>query len=269
MPILNSGEYTLDYTDDGAGDPVILVHSSACGYWQWRKLTTALQPKYRVLAVNLFGYGGTSAWPENRRLSLADQAQLVLALANEVRDSQVSLVGHSYGGTVAMHAALELQRRVARLILLEPNPFNLIADYGRKSSLQEVLKLSSRIKTDHPRKDWESLGAYFADYWNAPGTWDAMPAERRTSYLRMLPALYHEMVSIMEDHTPPERWLPYIGRTLLVTAVQTKQPIQEIARILRKAWPGLREASVEQGGHMAPLTRPDLVNPIIGDFLAL
>ena len=63
MPVLSKGRLKIDYTDEGDGEPVVLVHSSVSGNRQWRALTEALKDRYRVLAINLFSYGETTPWP--------------------------------------------------------------------------------------------------------------------------------------------------------------------------------------------------------------
>ena len=82
----------------------MLVHSSASGHRQWQRLVEDLQSRYRLIAVNLFGYGKTSPWPGERPLTVADQAELVLAAA-DLAPEPVTLVGHSLGAAVAFEAA--------------------------------------------------------------------------------------------------------------------------------------------------------------------
>src|SRR3954464_14346888 len=57
MPVLSRGSLKIDYNDDGQGQPVVLIHSSVSANRQWRPLTEILKDRYRVLALNLFGYG--------------------------------------------------------------------------------------------------------------------------------------------------------------------------------------------------------------------
>ena len=56
MPVLNKNSMQIDFTDDGEGQPVITIHCSVSSNHQWRKLTGVLKDRYRVLAINLFGY---------------------------------------------------------------------------------------------------------------------------------------------------------------------------------------------------------------------
>ena len=110
MPILSKGSLKIDHTDDGQGEPIVLIHSSVSANRQWRALTEVLKDRYRVLAINLFGYGETAPWPESSPQSLYAQAQLVLALCEEM-GSPLHLLGHSFGGSVALKAAIPRRSR--------------------------------------------------------------------------------------------------------------------------------------------------------------
>ena len=86
---------------------VVLVHSSVSGARQWRRLMDDLKERFRVRAVNLFGYGKTPAWRSETTQTLDDQARLVEA-ALPANAGEVYLVGHSFGGSVAMRAAARM-----------------------------------------------------------------------------------------------------------------------------------------------------------------
>ena len=113
MPILREGELSVDYLDDGAGPAVVLVHSSVSGNKQWRRLVEALRPTYRCVAPNLLGYGLTSPWQAGRRQTLADAAQVTLALCKTI-PGPIRLFVHSWGGPVALETANKLGPRVFR-----------------------------------------------------------------------------------------------------------------------------------------------------------
>jgi|TARA_B100001971_G_scaffold13219_1_gene10500 hypothetical protein len=53
----------------------------------------------------------------------------------------------------------------------------------------------------------------------------------------------------------------------LITAADSKHSIKGIRDVLLNGLPGLRHTEIPQGGHMAAIFRPDLVNPLIADFL--
>jgi hypothetical protein len=72
----------------------------------------------------------------------------------------------------------------------------------------------------------------------------------------------------MEDTTPVEEWATMLPRsTLLVFDPAGVSPVREIAAILRRSCPGWTFAEALGAGHMGPLTRSDLINPLICSFL--
>ena len=266
MPVLSRGALKIDYTDDGRGQSVILIHSSVSGNRQWRVLTEALMDRYRVLAINLFGYGQTTSWPGSSPQSLYAQAQLVLTLCEEV-GTPVHLVGHSFGGAVALKAAQLLGARVGTLILLEPNPFYVLKQCGRTQAFLEARSLRDHVKCFGSLGDWPIVAERFADYWLGDGSWNSMPEKRRAAFAESLTPNFHEWDAVMEEETTVEEWKALTATTLVVSDAATRRPIREIVDILARNCPHWTFRTVAEGGHMGPLTRPELTNPIIREFL--
>ena len=266
MPVLSKGNLNIDHTDDGQGQVVVLIHSSVSANRQWRALTEALKDRYRVLAINLFGYGETTPWPGTSPQSLYAQARLVLALSEDV-GSPIHLVGHSFGGSVALKAAMLLGPRVGSLILLEPNPFYLLKQNGRTQAFLESRELRDHVKCFGALGDWTKVAERFADYWLGDGSWRSMPEKRRAAFAESLPPNFHEWDAVMEEETTVEQWKALTARTLVVSDKATRLPIREIVELFAKACPSWSFRSIAEGGHMAPLTRPELVNPIVREFL--
>jgi len=182
--------HNIDYLEQGEGDTVILLHSTAAGNKQWRKLIDTLSPKFRVVAPNLYGYGNTTAWSVTKTQTLADQAALIDQFVHNQND--ITIIGHSFGGSVAMMAALRHRDRVKRLILIEPNPFYLLAEHSQSAGYREAANLRNVIKQNGDIGSWEIAAEYFADYWNGEGSWRAMDGLRRTKFVAALKPNYHE-----------------------------------------------------------------------------
>jgi pimeloyl-ACP methyl ester carboxylesterase len=266
MPVLAKGPFAIDHTDEGAGPPVVLIHSSVSANRQWRALTDVLKDRYRVLAINLFGYGETTPWPGTAPQSLYAQAQLVVALCEQA-GGPVHLVGHSFGGSVALKAASLLGGRVDRMFLFEPNPFNLLKQHGRMDAYSEARRLRDHVKCYGALGDWTKVAERFADYWLGDGSWSAMPEKRRAAFAESLPPNFHEWDAIMDEQATVAEWSALAASTLVVSDAATRRPIREIVEIFTNACPHWRFHTIAEGGHMAPLTRPDLVNPLVRRFL--
>jgi pimeloyl-ACP methyl ester carboxylesterase len=259
----------VDFVEAGSVGPVVmLVHSSVSGARQWRRLMEDLRDRFRVRAVNLFGYGKTPPWPAEATQSLDDQARLVEA-ALPADAGEIYLVGHSFGGSVAMKAAARLAGRVARLVLLETNPFYLLAQSGRIDAFAEAMELRDCVKKFGALGEWATAAEKFADYWGGAGTWREMTLERRSAFAEALKPNFFEWDAVMNEATSVEQWASLLPRaTLLVCDPGTVLPIREIAALLRRSGPGWTYTEVPGAGHMAPLTRPDLINPLVGSFLS-
>ncbi len=100
-------------------DPVLLVHSGGFTSRQWRKLAERLAPTHRVLAPDLIGYGASGPWPVGEPFHFRQDVEALAALlAREGAPAHV--VGHSYGGFLALQLALAHPASVGSLALDEP-----------------------------------------------------------------------------------------------------------------------------------------------------
>src|ERR1700722_2908903 len=201
----------VDFHEARSGPRVMLVHSSVSGARQWRGLMDDLKSHFHVRAVNLFGYGKTPPWPAETRQSLTDQARLVEAALPAGAD-EIYLVGHSFGGAVAMKVAARLSGRVAKLALLEPIPFHLLAQAGRRDAHAEAINLRNIVKKYGAVGEWATAAEKFANYWTGAGTWQGMPPDRRLAFSEALKPNFFEWDAVMDDTTPVEEWAALASR---------------------------------------------------------
>lgn len=266
MPVLERGKLRIDYCDAGSGEPVVLVHSSVSGNRQWKRLVQELEPHFRIMAVNLFGYGETSAWNDDATQTIADQADLVLSLVRDI-SGPVRLVGHSFGGSVALKAAAMLGRRASHLFLFEPTLFQLLAQNGRGEAYAEAAALRDFIKAHGKKGDWAAVAERFVDYWIGDGGWAAMPPERRLAYMQLLRPNYYEWDCLETDRTTIEELARIPAKAMIAYTPDARRPSREIAQLFEEKCPDWSVVRTAEGGHMAPLTHPHVVNPLIADFL--
>ena len=137
---------------------VISLHSSASSPRQWSALAQTLGPAYRVAAPALIGYGDAPDWHHERPLSLDDEAQRIEPLI-EAEPEGVYLVGHSFGGAVALRLAQRNPGKVRSLALYEPVLFSLLNEEasdrpGPPPAMAEVnaVRIAIRRSLDTGRK---------------------------------------------------------------------------------------------------------------------
>lgn len=118
--------------EEGAGKPLVLLHGLGASSYTWTRIMPELARKYRVITIDLKGFGGSDK-PLDGKYSIFEQARLVENVIRERDLKGVTLIGHSYGGAVALAVALsQLDKRggrVERLVLIDavayrqPMPF--------------------------------------------------------------------------------------------------------------------------------------------------
>lgn len=266
MPLLKSGRFEVDYLDAGRGPAVVLVHSAASNYKQWRRLVENYSDRYRFLALNLFGYGETTAWPGEETQTMADQVGLVRSVC-ELVDGPLYLVGHSFGGAIAACTAKALGERVNALVMLEANPFPLLEEENNHGGHDEVMKLKKIIRKEGAEGNWESVAHRFVDYWLGEDAWDKLAEDRRKVFIAALPNNYHEWDAIMGLDMSEDDWRGISIDTLYIRAKETTNSITGIFEVFQRICPQWQYLVLDEGGHMAPMTHPELVNPHIIEFI--
>ncbi len=137
-----SGGYTLPLHVEEYGDGVrqlMLLHGFGANSYTWRGWIGGLAKEHRVWSVDLKGHGSAPA-PRDDLYSCHDHADLVHRLIVQKDLRQLTLVGHSMGGGIALLVALRLleEERLERLVLVSSAaypqrlpPFIALAARGR------------------------------------------------------------------------------------------------------------------------------------------
>jgi pimeloyl-ACP methyl ester carboxylesterase len=135
MELARVDEAELEYEVRGTGEPVIFIHGAFIAD-TFRPLLTVpvLAGRYRLILYHRRGYAGSSR--ASGTFSVAQQAADCRALLRHLGVERAHVVGHSYGGDVALQLALETPDAVYSLALLEPGLMVGTSAQGYRESLQ-------------------------------------------------------------------------------------------------------------------------------------
>lgn len=112
---------SLKYTDEGAGRPMIFLHGFGASSYSWRYLAKPFSKDYRVIAIDLKGFG-LSDKPSDNRYSAREQAQIIKSFIEKNELHDVILAGNSFGGAVSILTCLEFtgpQNPIGKMILID------------------------------------------------------------------------------------------------------------------------------------------------------
>ncbi len=248
---------------------VVALHCSAGTPGQWRPLADRLEPVYRLLAPSLYGAPGGPVWPGEMAFQLADEAGLVLEEI-EAAASPVHLVGHSYGGAVALHIAARHPGRIASLTLYEPSAFHLLKDLGTagRRALAEFEGLMASISVNYAQGAWRNAAAAFVDYWSGRGAWTMMRPELQTQMVRYLAKGQLEFHALISERVEAEMLAAISVPVRLMRGEHAPLPTRVIAEELAARLPNADIAVIDGAGHMGPLTHAaPITNAIVAHIL--
>jgi pimeloyl-ACP methyl ester carboxylesterase len=127
------GEKTIRYADAGCGDAIVLCHGIPLSMSTWQDMFFLLAVRYRVIAVDMPGYGRSTKFPGD--YSLAALSGTLAQLCAHLDLNKVHVVGSSFGAAVAITLAQENPTLVQRLVLI-----NSVGIAGGTHSLERIVR---------------------------------------------------------------------------------------------------------------------------------
>jgi len=250
---------------------VISLHSSASSPRQWSALAQTLGSAYRVAAPALIGYGNAPEWHYQRPLSLDDEAQRIETLI-EAEPRGVDLVGHSFGGAVALRLALRHPERVRSLALYEPVLFSVLNDDasdrpGPPPAMAEVNAVRTAIRRSLASGRKAFAAKLFVEYWSGPGAWDSLDARRQEAISDRMRKVDAEFDAVNCNMIRLDDFRSVHVPVLLLHGEHTRRPARRIVELLASTLPDVTREEVRGAGHMGPITHAAAVNERIGAYL--
>jgi pimeloyl-ACP methyl ester carboxylesterase len=260
----------LAVRESGKGKPILLIHGLGASSYTWRAITPQLAKTNRVIALDLKGFGNSDK-PLDDAYTISDQARLIrdYMARRDLRD--VTLVGHSFGGAIALAAALDdaesPRPRIEKLVLIDslaykqPVPFffrvlrtPIIGELGMSlipADVQIARALAVAYHHDDRVKD-ETIATYATPLQTEGG---------RHALLRTVDGLMNENAEIFAARYPTLR-----TPALLIWCAHDRIVPLRFGKRLYKDLPNAKIDVIEECGHIPQEEEPEETVAAIQEF---
>jgi len=225
-----------------------------------------MRRSFRLIAIDLHGYGGTPMPLAPEAFGLQHEVQLVDSVLRVglLPGERFHLVGHSYGAAVAMQWAQARQQRLQSLTLFEPVAFHVLSpDHPGRLAFEAV---RDSVQRHVDGGDVLSAAQHFIDYWSGPGSFDQLPPKVQLALIKQVPKTLLDFAAVSRERSCADDYRSIDVPTCLLSGTLGPSPPHAVLDRLAQVLPQARRQWVI-GGHMAPVTHSDLVNPVIDCFI--
>ena len=251
----------------GKGTPVLLLHSAMSSKLQWYKLMQSMSRNHLMIAVDFYGYGD-SPFPRNtENFSLSDEIALLESLLKNVipPHEPFHIVGHSYGGAVALRYCYKAEERVRSLTLYEPVAFHLLRQPDEKLFAQ-VLHQEEIVSNLVKLEKYAEAAEHFIDRWNGAGTFSGYPKEVQILLCQSVKKLPLGFRALVEEPLTLEDYSRFKVPVCIIAGQRSPIDSRRVAELLAEHLIHCQLNWID-ADHMAPVAQPGLVNPIIETFI--
>ncbi|MBI1219090.1 MAG: alpha/beta fold hydrolase [Rhodobacteraceae bacterium] len=246
--------------------PALALHCSLAHAGEWAGVGAELADQLTLTAIDLPGHGSAPDWVPGTGIVAEAEAMALAALP----PGAVDVIGHSFGGVVALRLALNHPERVRRLVLIEPTLFAAARAAGSPAADQHVADhapFDAALAAGQP----EQAARLFTALWGTGAAWEDVPQRQRDYITQRIGLITAAMPGLMADSgglLAPDRLEALRRPVLIVTGGGSPAIIPAIADALALRLPLAERATVPGAMHMLPVTHAPQVAAAVGGFLS-
>lgn len=237
-----------EYLDEGAGPIIVMLHGWGVDLHSFDKLSNKLSPKYRIVRVDLPGFGGTDL-PKSWKLD--DYINFVSSFIEKLDIKPDVLLGHSFGGRIIIKGVGNNKLKANKIILVSPAGVSL---FNLKKTIIRYLSKMGKLflyvppiyfwKENIKKMFYKSIGSGYMDN-------------------RNMKEIFGSVVS--EDLEPYAKNIKQ--KTLLVWGDRDYVTPLSDGKFLNKVLSNSNLEIIKNAGHFSFVERPEEVVRLIEDFI--
>jgi 3-oxoadipate enol-lactonase len=248
----------LSWRECGTGAPVVFLHGLGGTRRSWGPQLRALGDRFRCVAWDMPGYGDAEPLPSLTYPAIADR---LVDLFDAIDETEVDLVGLSFGGMHALHTALAHPERVRRMVLADTSPA-----FGMDGTRREEW-IASRLAALDGDGVPADVAETVVDTLTALALSDEIRAETVGAFSHITADGFRAAVHCLPDNDVRAELHRIEQPTLVVVGELDRETPVSYSEVLAD---GLAHADlrvIAGAGHLTPAEAPDEFNRLVADFL--
>jgi pimeloyl-ACP methyl ester carboxylesterase len=250
------GNETMSWLESGSGAPLVLLHGIGSWAESWRPVLPLLSDRFRVIAWDMPGYGGSDPLTVQRPAA-GPYASALAGLLRKLDIAEAHVLGHSLGALVGADFAAAYPNKIRSLVLASPAGGYGVGRDGQMPDgvRQRVDELRQLGAAGFAKKRAANLCAREPRQDCLQAVEDAMAQVRMPGYGQACWLLSQgDLVSALQKVTTPG---------LVIGAEQDRVVPCEKSRVIADHWSGARYAEISGVGHAGYVEKPtDYVAPL-------
>ena len=239
----------IDYIEYGQGPAILFIPGSFSTPAAWTAIQKLLPKDYRFISTSLCGYGTTEERRSIRNFRMDNQIEIIEAVVDKIGEP-VHLVGHSFGGMVALASALS----------------TIIDSFQHHQLFEETKKIKEDYEAAFHAGEKDAV-RIIIDFWGGEGSFAAMPEVvreycRQTAFSNVL-----DWHTAFNFNAKIEDYASLSMPVLLVRGAHANKQMLAITEALQTSIPNPRSAVIDGSGHFLITSHPNACAGLLAEFL--
>jgi len=237
----------IDYQEDGAGPTVVLVPGSCSTGAAWKPVIAAWNGGFRAVTTSLLGYGGTVERRTELDPDVSHEAEIVEAVIRRTA-GPVHLVGHSFGGMVALVVALRNRVSLSSLTIVEAPALHLLRREGEEEHHRAFRQMTDSYFAAFRAGERTAIEAMI-DFYGGAGTFASWPPRVRDYAIESTAVNILDWASALGFPLEPASLAKVEIPSLVIRGGASPPAMRRANELLSQCLPGASLATVQGAAH--------------------
>ncbi len=252
----------------GKGSPLLFLHGFTGSSQNWLPIVSMFEDAYQCILIDILGHGRTDSPPDSSLYDIEKVSSDIISILDELLIDNVTIIGYSMGGRLALALAVNYPKRINKLILESSSP-GLLLESERNTRFKNDVTLANDIRENGIEwfvNYWEQIPLFKTQHSLSTEVKQAIRNQRLNNNNTI--GLVNSLIG-MGTGSQPSYWdrLVSLEIPVLLICGEVDQKFCEIAKQMSKKLPNAKVEKITGVGHAIHVEHPKFFGKIVSEFL--